>query len=123
MKQYIAAGALILLALCSTVNGFAQSGDPSARADQMKQKLVTDLKMTQVQADSVVAINSSYRPQFMAIYQDPSLSQDDKKAKMKNISEQADMRLQPVLGDSLLAKYKDWRKENMQQMRGAKSGN
>ena len=122
MKQCIAAGAFILLALFSTVNSFAQSGDPSARAAQMKQKLVTDLKMTEVQADSVVAINTSYRPQFMAIYQDQSLSQDDKKAKMKSISEQADQRLQPVLGDSLLAKYKDWRKENMQQMRAAKSG-
>ena len=58
MKQFIAAGAFVMLALFSSVNSFAQQSDPAARQAQMKQKLITDLKMTDVQADSVVAISS-----------------------------------------------------------------
>jgi hypothetical protein len=89
----------------------------------MKQKLITELKMTDVQADSVVAINSSYRPQMREIFQDQTLSQDEKKAKMKAITDQADKRIQPVLGDPLFKQYQDWRAKNMQQMRAGKAGN
>jgi hypothetical protein len=121
MKKIIYFGIMMLMGLTLSLAGFAQT-DPAARQAQMKQKLMTDLKMTSTQADSVVAISMSYRPQYMQIYQDQSLSADDKKAKMKDISDQADKRLQPVLGDSLLTQYKDWRKANMQQMRSGKTG-
>jgi hypothetical protein len=121
MKQFIAAGVIVMLALFSSVNSFAQQGDPAARQAQMKQKLITDLKMTDVQADSVVSIGMSYMPERRAIYQDQSLSQDEKQAKMKTITDEADKRIQPILGDPLFKQYQDWRTKNMQQMRnGAK---
>jgi len=123
MKRYAAACAFVLVTLLTSVAGFAQAGDPAARAAQMKQKLITELKMTDVQADSVVAINSSYRPQMREIFQDQTLSQDEKKAKMKAITDQADKRIQPVLGDPLFKQYQDWRAKNVQQMRSGKSGN
>jgi hypothetical protein len=123
MKQYAAACAFVLVTLLTSVSGFAQSGDPATRAAQMKQKLITELKMTDVQADSVVAINMSYRPQMHDIFQDQTLSQDEKKAKMKTITDQADKRIQPVLGDPLFKQYQEWRMKNMQQMRSGKSGN
>jgi hypothetical protein len=122
MKQFIAAGALVMLALFSSVNSFAQQGDPAARAAQMKQKLITDLKMTDVQADSVVAISMSYGPQRRAIFQDQSLSQDEKQAKMQAIADQADKRIQPILGDPLFKQYQDWRTKYMQQMRSGGGG-
>jgi hypothetical protein len=121
MKQFIATGAIIILALFTCVDSFAQ-GDPAARQAQMKQRLMTDLKMTDVQADSVVSINSVFMPQRRDIYQDQSLSQDDKRTKMKIISDQADKRILPVLGDSLFKQYQDWRMKNM-QMRGGKPAN
>jgi hypothetical protein len=123
MKQYAAFCAFILVAMFTSAIGFAQSGDPAARAAQMKQKLITELKLTDVQADSVVAINTSYRPQMRDIFQDQTLSQDDKKAKMKAITDQADKRIQPVLGDPLFKQYQEWRTKNMQQMRAGKAGN
>ena len=123
MKQFITAGAFVLVALFTSVNSFAQQGDPAARQAQMKQKLMTDLKMTSVQADSVVSINFSFMPQRREIYQDQSLSQDDKQAKMKTISDQADKRIQPVLGDSLFKQYQDWRIKNMQMRGGKPAGN
>jgi hypothetical protein len=121
MKRLHTASLLTALLLCFFLNSFAQQ-DPAARQAQMKQKLMTDLKMTPVQADSVVTISASYRPQFKEIFQDQSLSQDDKMTKMKAISDQVDKRLQPVLGDSLLNQYKEWRQANMQQMRNGKQG-
>jgi hypothetical protein len=122
MKLFIAAGVVVILTLFSSVSSFAQT-DPATRQAAMKQKLMTDLKMTAVQADSVVSINMDFMPQRREIYQDQSLSPDDKKAKMKTISEQADKRIQPVLGDSLYKQYQEWRIKNMQQMREGKPGN
>jgi hypothetical protein len=123
MKHFIVAGIFVMAGLVASVNSFAQQGDPAARQAQMKQKLITDLKMTDVQADSVVAISMSYMPQRRAIFQDQSLSQDDKQAKMKVITDQADKRIQPILGDSLFKQYQDWRMKNMQQMRGGRPNN
>lgn len=122
MKQFIAAGAFVLLAIFGSVDSFAQMGDPSARAAQMKEKLMTDLKMTNVQADSVVAISMSYMPERKAIFQDSALSMDEKKAKMTTITNEADKRIQPVLGDPLFQQYQAWREKNMQKMMGAKPG-
>lgn len=113
MKQFIA-GAFVMLALFTSVNSFAQR-DPAARAAEMKQKLITDLKLTDVQADSVVSINQAFMPQRREIFQDQSLSQDDKKAKMKTITDQADKRIQATLGDDLFKQYQDWRMKNMRQ--------
>jgi len=122
MKQIIVKGAFLLLALFAGVSSFAQSDDAAARQAQMKQKLITDLKMTDVQADSVVSITSSYMPQRKEIYQDQSMSMDDKKAKMKAITDEADKRIEPVLGEPLFKQYQDWRMKNMQMMKGGKSG-
>jgi hypothetical protein len=122
MKRLLTAGSLFIMALFFSAAGYAQS-DPASRQAEMKQKLITELKMTEVQADSVVAISMSYMPQRREIYQDQSLSQDDKKAKMKAITDQADKRIEPVLGDSLFRQYQDWRAKNMQQMRGPKPAN
>jgi hypothetical protein len=123
MKHFIVAGIFLMVAMITSVNSYAQQGDPAARQAQMKQKLITDLKMTDVQADSVVSISMSYSPQRRAIFQDQSLSQDDKQAKMKVITDQADKRILPILGDSLFKQYQDWRTKNMQQMRAGRPGN
>jgi hypothetical protein len=42
---------------------------------------------------------------------------------MKVITDQADKRIQPILGDSLFKQYQDWRTKNMQQMRAGRPGN
>jgi hypothetical protein len=122
MKTFTTAGSILMVILFSAFNGFAQT-DPASRQAAMKQKLITELKLTNVQADSVVAINMDFMPQRREIFQDQSLSPDDKKAKMKAVSDQADKRILPVLGDSLFKQYQDWRIKNMQQMRSGKQGN
>ena len=122
MKSRLAAGAVFVLFLFAGLSAFAQS-DPASRQAAMKQKLITDLKMTPVQADSVVSISSSYMPQRREIFQNSSLTQDEKKAQMQSITDSVDRRIQPILGDSLLKQYQDWRMKNMQQMRGMRPPN
>src|SRR5437764_4729436 len=107
MKRFTAVCTFILVTLLTSVFSFAQNGtgtgsqmgDQATHAAQMKQKLISELKMSEMQADSVVAINMSYRPQMRDIFQDQSLSQDEKKSRMKAVTEQADKRIEPILGD------------------------
>ena len=122
MKRFIACVAIVL-AISVVSTAFAQQGQPDpARMAAMKQKMKDDLKLTDVQADSVSAINQEFRPQMRTIMMDQTISQDDKKAKLQPISDAADKRIQAVLGDDLFKKYKDWRMANRPQ-RGGGGGN
>jgi len=121
MKKVIMAIALIV-AVSSVSVVYAQQ-DPAARAAEMKQKLKDDLKLTDVQADSVAAIQQEFRPKMREVYMDQSMSQDDKKAKLQGINDQANKRIQAVLGDDLFKKYLDWREKNRPQRGGGGGGN
>ncbi len=74
-----------MLALFSSVDTFARK-DPATRAGEMKQKLRTDLKLTDIQADSVVSINQEFMPQRREVYQDQTMSDDDKKFRLTDDS-------------------------------------
>lgn len=114
MKKIFMAVALIV-AVSSVSAVYAQQQDPAARAAAMKQKMKDDLKLTDVQADSVAAIQQEFRPQMREVYQDQSMSQDDKKAKLLGINDQANKRIHAVLGDDLFKKYQDWWQKNRPQ--------
>lgn len=117
MKKMIACVA-ICIATITISQVYAQQQDPAARAAAMKQKLVDDLKLSNVQADSVVAINQEYRPKMREIFMDQSASQDDKKSKMDVINGEKNKRIQAVLGDDLFKKYQDWAEKNRPQRGG-----
>src|SRR5580698_9223502 len=128
MKK-ILTGIAVTLMLFSASSLFAQQGggrggmDPAA----MKQKLIDSLQLTGVQADSVVAIGQEFRPKMRDIFMDQSLSQDDKRAKMGDLNQQRNKRIQAVLGDDLFKKYQAWEERNRPQrgggMRGGGNGN
>ena len=103
MKKIITCLAVVL-ALFSINPLLVKGQDPSAKATAMKQKMKDDLKLTDSQADSVSAIHQEFRPRMKEIYMDQSLSEDDKKAKLGTINEQANKRIQAVLGDDLYKK-------------------
>ncbi|HEY4875052.1 MAG TPA: hypothetical protein VIH86_05735, partial [Puia sp.] len=88
----------------------------------MKKKLKDDLKLTDVQADSVVAISQEFRPKMRDIFMDQTLSQDDKTAKISAIRDQQNKRVQAVLGDDLFKKYQDWQTKNRPQRGGGNGG-
>ena len=101
----------------------AQQQDPAARQAAMKQKMKDDLKLTDAQADSVSNIQQEFRPKMREVFQDQSMSQDDKRAKFGEINDQMNKRIQAVLGDDLFKKYQEWWQKNRPQRGGGGGGN
>lgn len=120
MKKMIACLAVVL-AVFSVSSVYAQQGDPAARAAAMKQKLKDDLKLTDVQSDSVSAIQQEFMPKRKEIFMDQSLSREDKRTKLEAVNDQANKRIQATLGDDLYKKYQDWMQKNRPQ-RGGRGG-
>jgi len=110
--------------LISASSLYAQQGGGQGRMDPaaLKQKLIDSVHLSGVQADSVVAIGQEFRPKMRDIFMDQSLSQDDKRAKMGEINQQRNKRIQAVLGDDLYKKYQEWEERNRPQRGGGMRG-
>jgi len=81
----------------------------------MKQRLKDSLQLTDVQADSVAAIQQEFQPRVRAIMMDQSLDQNAKAAQVEAIHQERRPRLKSVLTDDQITKP-----EAMEQrMRGA----
>jgi|SRR5882757_174474 len=119
MKKIIA-GIAVVLAVFSVSSLYAQQsqGDREARMAAMKQKMKDDLKLTDVQADSISSIQGEFMPKRREIFMDQSISQDDKKTKLQSLNDEADKRIHAVLGDDLFKKYQDWWQKNRPQRPG-----
>jgi len=113
-------GIAVMLMLISASSLYAQQGGGQGRMDPaaLKQKLIDSVHLSGVQADSVVAIGQEFRPKMRDIFMDQSLSQDDKRAKMGEINQQRNKRIQAVLGDDLFKKYQEWEERNRPQRGG-----
>ncbi|PWT78114.1 MAG: hypothetical protein C5B59_02430 [Bacteroidetes bacterium] len=120
MKRIITC-AVLLLAVFSFKPVVAQQQDPQARMAAMRQKMKDDLKLTDVQADSVSNIQREFMPKRREVFADQTLSEADKKTKLQSINEEANKRIQAVLGDDLFRKYQDWWEKNRPQRGGQKS--
>src|SRR5579863_9855 len=123
MKKGIISFAIAMAVISVSLVNAQQQQDPAARKEAMKQKLKDDLKLTDVQADSVSSIQQEFRPQMREVFMDQSLSRDDKRTKIEAINAQADKRIQAVLGDDLFKKYKDWQEKNRPQRGSGGGGN
>jgi hypothetical protein len=119
MKKIIA-GIAVVLAVFSVSSLYAQQSqeDRAARMAAMKQKMKDDLKLTDVQADSVSSIQGEFMPKRREIFMDQAISQGDKKTKILALNDQADKRIHAVLGDDLFKKYQDWWAKNRPQRPG-----
>ena len=85
-------------------------------------KMKTDLKLTDVQSDSLNAIQKEFQPKMREIFMDQSASQDDKRSRMMTLRDARDKRAQAVLGDDLYKKYQDWMQANRPQRGGGMRG-
>jgi hypothetical protein len=125
MKKIIASIAVVFAVFSVSSLYAQQGGGGGGRMDPavLKQKLKDSLKLTDVQADSVVAIGQEFRPKMRDIFMDQSLSQDDKRAKISDLTDQRNKRIQAVLGADLFKQYLDWEARNRPQRGGMRSGN
>src|SRR6201996_2065851 len=130
-KKMIACATLII-ALFTATSAFAQGGgmrgDTAAMRQRMEAqfaKMKTDLNLTQVQADSVKAINTEFRQKFNDMRNDPAnqgMSREDRMAKMQPMMEARNARLQAALGPDVYKKVQEWEQQNRPQRGGGGGG-
>ncbi len=83
-------------------------GNSPERMAQMKQRLKDEVKLTDVQIDSVMAINQAYQPRTREIRMDQNMSDADKQAKMKTINDERAKRIESAIGKDAAQKVTDF---------------
>ena len=83
-------------------------GNAAERMAQMKQKLKDEVKLTDVQIDSVMAITQAFQPKQREIRMDQSMSDADKQAKMKTLNDETAKRLESALGKESAQKVQEF---------------
>ncbi len=83
-------------------------GNSPKRMAQMKQRLKDEVKLTDVQIDSVMAINQAYQPRTKEIKMDQNMSDADKHAKMKTINDERAKRIESAIGKDAAQKVTDF---------------
>lgn len=83
-------------------------GNTAERMTQMKQKLKDEVKLTDVQIDSVMAITQAFQPKQREIRMDQSMSDADKQAKMKTLNDERAKRLESALGKETAQKVQEF---------------
>ncbi|TDW97399.1 hypothetical protein [Dinghuibacter silviterrae] len=122
MKKIIAALSVLILSVCALTASAQNGGGGGDRMAQYRQMLKDSVQLSDTQIDSVMAIRQEMRPQMRDIFQDQSLSQDDKMAKMKALNQQADARYAKFLTADQIAKLDAMQQRMMGRMRQRQQG-
>ena len=120
MKKMLAGLTVLILSVCA-VSANAQNGGGGGQ-ERMRQMYKDSLQLTDVQIDSVTAVQQDLRPQMRAIFQDQSMSQDDKAAKLKALNDQAAARESKFLSADQLAKLQAMQERMRARMRNRQGG-
>ena len=91
-------------------------------ADQHLQMLSEKLNLTDDQKAKLKPIFEDQMQQMKAVRDDSSLSQEQKRAKMKSIHESFQDKINAVLTPEQQAKFKQLRQEQMEKHKGMKEG-
>jgi len=91
-------------------------------ADQHLQMLTEKLNLTDDQQAKLKPIFEDQMQQMKAVREDSSLSQEQKRAKMKSIHESLHDQISAVLTPEQQAKFKQMRQEQMEKHKGMKEG-
>jgi protein CpxP len=80
-------------------------GDPAEREQHQIEFLTKKLNLTPDQVTQVKAIDDDARTQAMAVHNDTSIPQSDKRAKMMSIHQASQDKIRALLNDDQKAKY------------------
>lgn len=126
MKKLILAFSI----LCLTTNAFTQetqsntgglrrggggAGNPRVK-EVLKQKLISELNLTEVQADSVAAIQMDAQKNMRALKMESSLSPEDKENKLAEMKDARNKKLKALLTDEQIVKLQEMM-DNMRKNR------
>jgi hypothetical protein len=96
------------VAFVSAQQGQGGGFNSPERMAQMKQRLKDEVKLTDVQVDSVMAIQQAFQPRTREIRMDQSMSDTDKQTKIKAINDERDKRFEAALGKETAAKVSEF---------------
>ncbi|RFM26033.1 hypothetical protein [Deminuibacter soli] len=119
MKKIIAC--LVMVLSLTALHSYAQDGggDRAARMQQMKemqkQRLKDSLQIDDAKAEQVVNIQFESMQQQRTIWQDQSISADDKKSKMADLSAKTKDKLKTILTDDQITKLEAMQRNRMRQ--------
>ena len=99
MKRFIVTICLLFASVT-----FVSAQRAAERKAQIRQGLKEEVKLTDDQITSVMAIEDEFRPKLRAIKTDAALSDDDKKAKTKAINEEKRSRIEALTGKDVARK-------------------
>ena len=123
MKKVIVLLTIAVTAITTNANAQAPQGgnfDPAAMKErQLKMLKESDLKLTDVQADSVIAINWEFQAQQRGMR---DLSPEERQTKMKDINDAKMKRMVTAFKDEALAKKVADFYEKQRQLRGGQGG-
>jgi hypothetical protein len=122
MKKIIAGLSVLILSVCALSASAQNGGGGGDRMAQYRQMLKDSVQLNDTQIDSVMAVRQDMRPQMRAIFQDQSLSQDDKQAKMKAINDAASARYAKFMTADQVAKLQAMQERMMARMRNRGGG-
>jgi protein CpxP len=91
-------------------------GGPGARGDMMK-KMAEELNLTDNQKEKLKPIMKEQGEKMKAVWDDAAASQDDKRAKMKEIRDAGATKIKAVLTPEQLPKFEAMQKENQERMK------
>ncbi len=128
MKKFILALTAILFTIVSfsqeneskNSGGLRRGGGGNPRMKEaLKQRLITDLKLSPEQADSVSVIQFNHQKSAREIKQNTELSEDDKKSKMKQLIVERNAKLKSILNEDQIIKLQ----EMMEEMKNRRQEN
>lgn len=103
MKKFFA----ILFVTSAFFCASASAQKASGKMGMEKQTLMDSLKLSETAADSVISIRMQMMDQMKTVKSDNSLSEDQKKEKMKPIKQEMRTRLKKYLTDDQMAKLQE----------------
>jgi hypothetical protein len=119
---HILAGSLMVFLSALSLSSSAQNGGGGNRTAQYQQMLKDSVGLSDVQADSVMAVRKDLQPQMRAIFTDQSLSREDKMAKMKTLNDQVTARYSKFLSAAQIQKLQGIQQRQMARMRNRQGG-
>ena len=110
----------------TTVTAMAQNSERANRGggqmqEMMKERLKTDLKLTDAQIDTVFSVQRDFQMKSRDVRMSNNLSEADKTVKMKQLDEERKTKLKTILNDDQFKKLEEFY-ENMRKMREQRQG-
>lgn len=118
--------AVFILAI-SAGTALAQPGNRNGKGgaqmrEMMREKMKTELQLTDAQTDSVQAVQHEFQLKTRSIRQDSKLSEDEKKTKLKELNLARKANLKSILSEEQMAKLEEMM-EKQRNLRQQRQGN